>query len=354
MLPDDVVQRAGRPMLVGAARDAPRANLSHASARLGDGSLAVTRRPAGVRGASHLRAAVVDRGRVFAVGWTDGAAITIRHCGPAAAAALFRSRASSRQTGLRSLTRSQRIRLSGEVPRRTRLEDAHRAAGLLPRPAASSSAMSRDASASGWSRRRTAPWRPTSTGMAGTTSSISRHQQKGRVLLNRRGHFRPAPSDPLRVIDRHGCDGADLDGDGDEEIHCAIGASGGVKFKANELLLEPQRARQGNAAWTHGVADPIGRGRLASFVQIDGDRAPELLVTNDPLRVDGLPAVNRLYQNDGDGSGMRPATGLGLDLPIGGECALSAAARQGRGRRSHRVHGRAMARAARPARLPAA
>ena len=39
--------------------------------------------------------------------------------------------------------------------------------------------------------------------------------------------------------------------------------------------------------------------------------------------MDGLPAVNRLYQN-GDGSGLHPASGLGLDLPIGGACALSA------------------------------
>jgi hypothetical protein len=151
---------------------------------------------------------------------------------------------------------------------------------------------------------------------------ISRHQQRGRVLLNRRGRFRPAPSDPLSVTDRHGCGSADLDGDGDDEVVCAVGASGGVKMKVNHVLLRPLVRNPPNAAWSMGVADPLGRGRRVAAVQVDGDRVPELLITNDPLRVDGLPGVNRLFQV-GAGTDPRPAGGLGLDLPIGGACASS-------------------------------
>ena len=120
-----------------------------------------------------------------------------------------------------------------------------------------------------------------------------------------------------------------MDGDGSDEAYCAIGAARGVKLKSNELLLDPRRSA-GNASGRSGVAEHLGRGRGAGFVAIDRDGHPDLLVTNDPLRVDGLPSLDRAYRNEA-GAGFRSAPELGLDLPIGGSCVLSAQL-DGRGR----------------------
>jgi hypothetical protein len=65
-------------------------------------------------------------------------------------------------------------------------------------------------------------------------------------------------------------------------------------------------------------------------VAIDRDGYPDLLVTSDPLRVDGLPSLDRLFRNEA-GRGFRPATELGLDLPTASSCVLSAQL-DGRGR----------------------
>ena len=67
MLPDDLLLGGGSPLLVGAGRGASGVNLALTVANLADGSLAFTHRPAGIRGNSHLRAAVLDDGRPFAV-----------------------------------------------------------------------------------------------------------------------------------------------------------------------------------------------------------------------------------------------------------------------------------------------
>jgi hypothetical protein len=150
------------------------------------------------------------------------------------------------------------------------------------------------------------------------------------LLVGRRGGFVPAAADPLARLDRHGCAAGDVDGDQLDEAYCAVGASQGVKFKSNQLLADLQALRPANVAGPAGVAEHTGRGRGAAFLSLGTDGHPDLLVTSDPLRVDGLPSLNRLYRND-SGSGFRSVPELGLDLPVGGTCAFSAQL-DGRGR----------------------
>jgi hypothetical protein len=151
---------------------------------------------------------------------------------------------------------------------------------------------------------------------------LSRHTQRGRLLRNRRGTFVAAASDPLPATDRHGCAAADIDRDGRPEAYCAVGAARGAKMKTNELWigLASSDPRQVAALW--GVDDTLGRGDQPTFADLDGDPWPDLVVTSDPLRVDGLPSTVHAFRNR-DGSGFVAATQLGLELPVGGLCAIA-------------------------------
>ena len=152
---------------------------------------------------------------------------------------------------------------------------------------------------------------------------LSRHTERGRLLRNRHGIFVAAAGDPLSAIDRHGCAAADIDRDGRVDAYCAVGAARGSKLKNNELWTDLDTADPRQVSVAFGVDDPLGRGRRATFLDLDGDPWPDLLVTSDPLRVDGLPSVGRAFVNDG-GRRFLPAGDRGLELPIGGSCALSA------------------------------
>jgi hypothetical protein len=324
-LADDLFVAGGESyMLVGSAREPGGTALAHAVATPADRSLDVTRRPAGIAGSSHLRAVVGDGSELLAVGWTDGRAMAVRTCGTTTAdldaghlpptTPLVGQASGVRPArawhAVRSATPSLsplRVAVSLPVagPRRLTIRDVARPSGLeMVTPTYGGTRL--DADGDGWD-----------------DLLISRHQQHGRLLLGRDGRFAAATGDPLPRRDRHGCAAADVDDDGRDEAYCAVGASRGVKLKSNELFLDLEQERLVNAAGPWGVADHLGRGRLASFMDVDADGHPDLLVTNDPLRVDGLPSLDRLYVND-SGAGFRPAPGLGLDLPVGGGCALSA------------------------------
>ena len=152
---------------------------------------------------------------------------------------------------------------------------------------------------------------------------ISHHTDKALLMRNQHGTFVEAAAGPLPAHDRHGCAAADVNGDGRDDIFCAIGAARGAKFKSDELWTDLDTRQARNIAISLGIDDPVGRGRRATFLKLDGDRLPDLFVTNDPVRVDGLPSVNRLFRNT-PGAGFVAAPELGLDLPMGGDCAVSA------------------------------
>jgi hypothetical protein len=125
---------------------------------------------------------------------------------------------------------------------------------------------------------------------------IGRHGRKGRLLLNRNGVF--VDHDPLKMgaIDRHGCTAADIDGSGLPDLYCTVGGKRGSGLKSNELWLDPGGPAPVEVASASGVADQTGRGRLSAFLEARKQRGVELVVTNSPTRVDGLPSLTRLFR----------------------------------------------------------
>jgi hypothetical protein len=128
---------------------------------------------------------------------------------------------------------------------------------------------------------------------------IGRHGRPARLALNRGGHFVDNPAMAFPPIDRHGCAASDIDGSGLLDLYCAIGGKRGSGLKTDELWLDPGGPAPVQAAIERGITDPTGRGRRAAFLQsstADGDGRIDLVVTNSPTRIDGLPSVGRLYR----------------------------------------------------------
>ncbi len=109
-----------------------------------------------------------------------------------------------------------------------------------------------------------------------------------------------AEEDWVVVRDRHSCDAADVDLDGDMDLYCARGALRGKSAKSNELWLQGPSGVLTEAA-AHGAEDAFGRGRAVLFLNLDGDEYPDLYVANAlNERADGLPNGNQLFRNNGD------------------------------------------------------
>ncbi len=144
---------------------------------------------------------------------------------------------------------------------------------------------------------------------------IGRHGRGGRLVLARDGGLVDhAPMDPPD-IDRHGCTAADVDGSGLPDLYCAIGGKRGSGLKSNELWLDPGGPAPLQVAVEHGLSDPTGRGRRAVFLESEGSDVVDLVVTNSPTRVDGLPSLSRLMRTQGDGLFVsRPRTGFAARL----------------------------------------
>ncbi len=102
-------------------------------------------------------------------------------------------------------------------------------------------------------------------------------------------------------IDRHGCTSADIDGSGLPDLYCAVGGKRGSGYKSNELWLDPGGPAPVEVAVERGIGDPTGRGRLPAFLEASRQGDIELVVTNSPTRVDGLPSIGRLFKTAGDG-----------------------------------------------------
>jgi hypothetical protein len=133
---------------------------------------------------------------------------------------------------------------------------------------------------------------------------IGRHGRPARLVLNRSGHFVDNPAMTFPPIDRHGCAAADIDGSGLPDLYCAIGGKRGSGLKTDELWLDPGGPAPVQAAIERGISDPTGRGRRAAFLRSStrsGDGRVDLVVTNSPVRIDGLPSVGRLYRAEDGG-----------------------------------------------------
>jgi len=109
-----------------------------------------------------------------------------------------------------------------------------------------------------------------------------------------------AEEDWLNVRDRHACDAADVDLDGDMDLYCTRGANEGRSAKSNELWIQGPPGRL-TEQLGHGAEDFYGRGRTVVFLNLDGDDYPDLYIANSLHgRADDLPHGNMVYRNNGD------------------------------------------------------
>jgi hypothetical protein len=130
---------------------------------------------------------------------------------------------------------------------------------------------------------------------------IGRHGRTAKFALNEDGVFVNHRPLQLSAVDRHGCTAADIDGSGLLDLYCAVGGKRGSGLKSNELWLDPGGPAPAEAAVASGVADAAGRGRQPVFLESKRQKDTNLVVTNSPVRVDGLPSPGRLYKTKGNG-----------------------------------------------------
>lgn len=151
---------------------------------------------------------------------------------------------------------------------------------------------------------------------------IGRHSEPGRLLLNDRGRFDDAPGFSMPDRDRHGCAAADINADGRLDLYCAIGASKGSALKANELWVAQADGGYVDRATEMLASDPLGRGRLAAFFDLDHDPYPDLFIADRPDRVDGLPSRHRVLANV-KGRSFQARSAAGFDAGSGADCVLT-------------------------------
>jgi enediyne biosynthesis protein E4 len=143
---------------------------------------------------------------------------------------------------------------------------------------------------------------------------LNRHNKKTARLYtnNDSGHFTEIEQGTFLKTDRHGCDAADVNGDGLKDIFCSTGAHGASTPKRNELWVQQPDHTFVDQAEQYGLLDPFSRGRLVTFINADGDNRPDLFLANQAERYDALPTPNQLFTNQG-GTAFRSAPGPGLE-----------------------------------------
>jgi len=154
---------------------------------------------------------------------------------------------------------------------------------------------------------------------------LGRHTSLPRFYVNdANGHFQETNQGTFALADRHGCDAADANGDGLKDIFCTEGAHHGTSAKRNELYIQRTDHTFAERAGQYGVFDPFGRGRSATFIEANGDSFPDLFVSNNPTRGDGMPSPNRFFTNQQLGSAYRYAPEYGLEREMSFQGSLNA------------------------------
>ncbi|MDP9184510.1 MAG: VCBS repeat-containing protein [Actinomycetota bacterium] len=97
--------------------------------------------------------------------------------------------------------------------------------------------------------------------------------------------------------DRHGCIMGDPNLDGLTDILCLKGAQQGTAKKWNELWIQGPKGVWADEAHAWGIEDVWGRGRHPAWIDLNGDRYPDLFIGNDEPRHDGHITPNRTFVN---------------------------------------------------------
>lgn len=135
---------------------------------------------------------------------------------------------------------------------------------------------------------------------------------------------------PFGKRDRHSCAWGNVNSDGRPDLYCSEGGQGSTATdKSNELWVQQPDGSFVDRGEQLGVADPRGRGRDVTFLDVENDGDADLFVGNLP-RTDTVVAPNQLYINDG--GSFRSAPEYGVNRNLGGQL------RHDRGLRQGRVH----------------
>jgi hypothetical protein len=134
------------------------------------------------------------------------------------------------------------------------------------------------------------------------------------------GHFTETNQGAFGNVDRHGCDAADVNADGLNDLFCAVGAHHGAVIKRNQLFIQQANHTFVDQAAQYGVLQPFERVYDGTFLDANGDAHPDLYTNSNSDRGDGMPSPNRLFVNEG-GTAYRPAPEFGLEIASEGSTA---------------------------------
>lgn len=144
---------------------------------------------------------------------------------------------------------------------------------------------------------------------------LGRHYARAILFLERDGRYIDSGV-RFGGGDRHGCAAADMDGSGLPDLYCTFGGKRGSGVKANQLWLDPGGPQPRVEPSVGGALEPLGRGRLALFIDADDDGQHDLFVGQTSTRIDGQPSLDRLYRRTGPAefalmrrSGIDPTAG---------------------------------------------
>ncbi|MFO7693177.1 MAG: VCBS repeat-containing protein [Vicinamibacterales bacterium] len=145
---------------------------------------------------------------------------------------------------------------------------------------------------------------------------LGAHAGEAALYLDRGERYRKVDHD-FGHGDRHGCAAADVDGSGLPDLYCSFGGARGQNVRGNQLVLDPGGpGAMRLAPDAGGASEPVGRGRQVLFLDYDGDGRKDLVLGQQPERVDGLPSMSRVYRRTGPAT-FSPVIDSGLPPMVG-------------------------------------